>query len=209
MDPYADPGRAPGRESEDIGTGTVPLTLRERVMSSELTQAMIVNGAVLVAVLESDLGGHRKIGRMRILRPLVVAAGIIPVFLAKPATHGTGLLVEAASVLAGLLCGLAAVALVRVYRSPRTGRPVSGTGAPYALLWIAVVGARAAFSYGSVHWFPSQLTNWCAGHQVTEGAITDSLILMAIVMLLTRTLSMAHRARNLPAQPAARQPVSV
>ena len=34
---------------------------------SPLTDAMIINGAVLVAVLEGDLGPHRKIGKIRIL----------------------------------------------------------------------------------------------------------------------------------------------
>ena len=44
---------------------------------TELTQAMIVNGTVLVAVLHSDLGSGRKIGPMRILRPLLIAAAEI------------------------------------------------------------------------------------------------------------------------------------
>lgn len=172
-------------------------------MSSELTQAMIVNGAVLVAVLESDLGTHRKIGKLRILRPLLLGAAVVPLFLARPATRGTGLAVELAATAAGLLGGTAAIALMRVYRSPRTGQPVSGTGSPYALLWIAVIGARAAFSYGSVHWFPRQLADWCTRHDVTAAAITDSLILMAVAMLLTRTLVLAHRARRLTGAPVA------
>lgn len=166
---------------------------------SELTQAMIVNGAVLVAVLESDLGPHRKIGVARVLRPVLVAGGVIPLFLSRPATHGTGLVLELAAIAAGFLGGLAAIALMRVYTSPRTGRPVSASGAPYALLWIGVIGARAAFSYGSVHWFPRQLADWCVAHQVTAGAITDGLIFMAITMTLTRTIALAHRARRLPA----------
>lgn len=48
-----------------------------------------VNIAVLFAVLEADLG-RRKITRFRILRPLLLAAGIIPLFIAHPATAGNG-----------------------------------------------------------------------------------------------------------------------
>lgn len=51
---------------------------------SELTQAMIVNVAVLVSVLATDLGPARKVGRMRILRPLIVAAVIVPLFARSP-----------------------------------------------------------------------------------------------------------------------------
>jgi hypothetical protein len=40
-------------------------------------------------------------------------------------------------------------ALMRVYRSPRTGRPVSAAGFPYAAAWTVIVGARAAFSSAS------------------------------------------------------------
>jgi len=47
-----------------------------------LTDAMIINGAVLFATLEADLGPHRKIGLVR-------------------------------------------TTLMRVYRSPKTGKPVS------------------------------------------------------------------------------------
>jgi hypothetical protein len=57
---------------------------------SPLTQAMIINGAVLIATLECDLGPHRKIGAFRILRTPVVLAAVIPLFLARPVTHGNG-----------------------------------------------------------------------------------------------------------------------
>lgn len=85
-----------------------------------------------------------------------------------------------------------------VYRSPGTGKPVTRAGVPYAGLWIAVIGARAAFSYGSVHWFGRQLGRWMANNSVSPSAITDGLIFMALGMLLTRVIAMGLRARNLP-----------
>ena len=124
---------------------------------SPLTEAMIINGAVLVAVLEADLGPHRKIGPVRILRPLVTIALVVPLFLDRPVTHGNGLLVELAGIAAGLLCGLVITMLMRVYRSPKTGKPVSAAGFPYAIVWTVIVGARAVFSYGASNWFPAQL----------------------------------------------------
>jgi hypothetical protein len=174
---------------------------------SPLTEAMIINGAVLIAVLEGDLGPHRKIGRMRILRPLLTVALVVPLFLDRPVTHGNGLLVELAGVAAGLLCGLVASMLMRVYRSPRTGKPASAAGFPYAIVWTVIVGARAAFSYGASNWFPVQLVSWCATHQVTGAAITDGLIFMAIAMVLVRTLGLYTRASRLPAGPQV-QPVA-
>jgi hypothetical protein len=175
---------------------------------SPLTEALIINGAVLISVLEGDVGPHRKIGKFRILRPLITIAAIVPIFIDSPITHGNGLLVELAGLAAGLFCGLLASALMRVYRSPQTGKPVSAAGFPYALLWIVVVGARTAFSIGATHWFPVQLDQWCLAHQVTGSAITDGLIFMALAMVLVRTASLAGRSSRLPAA-SARTPVTV
>jgi hypothetical protein len=164
---------------------------------SPLTEAMIINAAVLVSILEADLGSHRKIGKFRMLRTPLTVAAVIPLFLARPVTHGNGLLVELAGVAAGLLCGLVATTLMRVYRSPRTGKPVSAAGVPYAAVLALIVAARAAFSFGAVHWFPAQVDVWCATHQVTGAAITDGLIFMAIAMVLIRTVGLGARAARL------------
>ena len=179
-------------------------------MLSELTEAMIVNGVVLATVLATDLGPARKISKIRLLRPVIAAAVIIPFFVDWPATHGTALAVEIAGVAAGLLCGLAASALMGVYRSPATGKPVSRAGLPYAIFWTAIIGARAAFSYGSVHWFTAPLVSWGIAHQVSVAALADGLIFMAIAMILVRTVALGVRASRLPgpraAQRAGRRP---
>jgi hypothetical protein len=167
-------------------------------MFSELTQAEMVNGVVLAATLHNDLGAHRKIGAFRLITPTVIAAGIVPLFIDPVVTHGAGLAVEIVGAAAGVLGGLAALTLIRVHRNPRTGKPASRATWPYALLWTLVVAARAAFSYGAVHWFPAQLDQWCLAHQVTGDAITNGLIFMAVAMLLTRTIGLGARAAALP-----------
>lgn len=65
------------------------------------------------------------------------------------------------------------------------------------------MAARAAFSVGAVHWFPAQIAQWAAAHQVTGAAITDGLIFMAIAMMLVRTAGLAARATRLPSAPLA------
>ena len=164
-----------------------------------LTQAMIINAVVLFVVLESDVGPHRKVTRFRVIRPLVTACLIVPFFIKGAATTGTGLILELALAAAGIACGLVTAAMMSVYRSPETGKPVTRAGLAYAGLWTAVIGARAAFSYGSIHWFGPQLGRWMANHSVTSSAITDGLIFMAVGMLLTRVITMGLRAKKLPA----------
>jgi hypothetical protein len=165
---------------------------------SVLIDAEIVNVLVLAAVLEADLGSHRKITRFRLLRPILIAAAIVPLFLEKVTTHGGGLSVEIAGTAAGVIGGLIALALIRVYRSETTGKPVTAAGLGYALLWIVVIGGRALFSYGAYHWFDHQLGSWLTTNSIPSAAITDGLIFMAVAMLLTRTAGLAIRARSLP-----------
>lgn len=173
---------------------------------SPLTQAMIVNAVVLATVLATDLGAARKIGVLRLLRPVIAAAVIIPFFISQPVAHGSGLAVEMAGCVAGVLAGLAAAALMKVYRSPATGRPVSSAGIPYAIFWTIIIGARAVFSYGAAHWFTAQIVSWAVANRVTEAAITDGLIFMAVAMILVRTIGLGARASRLPTPEDAASP---
>ncbi|WP_329244459.1 hypothetical protein OG417_47850 [Actinoallomurus sp. NBC_01490] len=156
----------------------------------------ILNLAVLFVVLESDLG-TRKVTRLRVLRPVITAAAIVPIFIGDLATSGYGLMLEIAGIAAGLLPGLLASAFMPVHEGMVNGRRCakSRAGIGYALTWIAVVGARLAFSYGSAHVFGRQLGEWMAAHSVSKDALTDALIFMAVVMMLTRTALLHLKAR--------------
>ncbi len=173
---------------------------------SMLMNAEIVNALVLAAVLEADLGSHRKITKFRLLRPILLAAAVVPLFLEKIATHGGGLTMELAGAGAGIAAGLFALTLVSVYRNSTTGKPVSSAKWGYALFWTAVIGARALFSYGADHWFTNQLGSWLAASSIPAAAITNGLIFMAIAMLLTRTLGLARRSHSVPSAGTATVP---
>jgi hypothetical protein len=162
-----------------------------------MLSALLVDAFVLTAVLESDLGGHRKVTRFRLIRPVLFAGAIIPLYLTAVTTHGTGLTLEVVLAVTGVVVGLISTAFMTVYRSPRTGQPVSRAAIAYATVWIVVIGARAAFTYGSSHWFGAQLDGWMMRNNVTADAITDALIFMAVTMILTRTIALAIRARRL------------
>jgi hypothetical protein len=162
---------------------------------STLTQAEFINVAVLAAVLQADLGSRRTLTVYRLLRPILLAALIVPLFLQEVTTHGNGLTLEIAGAAAGAVGGLIALTLLRVYPDPATGRNVTAAGWGYASLWVVVIGARAAFSYGTTHWFPEQLGRWLIDNHIAPAAITDALIFMAVAMLLTRTVGLAIRSR--------------
>jgi hypothetical protein len=152
---------------------------------------LIVNLAVLFAVLEADLG-RRKISTFRILRPVLLAAGVIPLFIAHPATAGNGEALEFALAGLGVVLGIAAAAgLMKVGIDGVSGECVSTAGTAYGALWVAVIGARLLFTYGANHWFTAQLTHWMISNGITVDALTDALIFMAIAMAITRSARLA------------------
>ncbi len=159
------------------------------------TSAIILSAVILVGVLISDLG-HRAITTHRLLRPLLIAASAGTFYLTAVATSGAGLAIELACTGAGALLGLLAASLMHVEHDPSHNRAFTRAGISYALIWIVTIAARLTFIYGSSHWYSAGLDSWMLAHHITADALTDALVLMALAMTVTRTVSLLIRRRT-------------
>ena len=156
---------------------------------------LIPNLVILITVLLSDYG-RRPVTPLRLARPFIAAAVIVPFFFHGAQGSGTGLLTEAAGIAAGLALGVAASFLMRVTADPAAGQAVTAGGKAYAGFWIAVVAARIYFTYGAQHTFSAQLGQWLSASHVTVDGLTAALIFFSVAMLLGRTGALALRARH-------------
>jgi hypothetical protein len=160
----------------------------------------ILNLVVLGAVLEADLG-RRKVGWFRLLRPLLTAVLICPLFLDSVPTDRHDVALQAAGIGVGVLLGLVAHLFISVGYGPVKGRrgtrdrAVSRTGFGYAAFWTVIYGGRLLFIYGTLHWFSASLVQFMAAHQLSAAGLTDALIFMAVAMALARSVLLGVRGR--------------
>jgi hypothetical protein len=157
----------------------------------------LLNFCLLAYILWANLG-TRVVTRRRFVIPLVLAGLAGAGYLRHVPTAGNDVTLEVAGIAAGAVFGLMAALLVKVGRNAE-GKVTMTAGAPYAAVWVIVIGGRCLFSYGATHWFPQAITAFSIDHRITgAGAWTAAFVLMALTMLVTRVIFGAVQTASVP-----------
>jgi len=149
---------------------------------------------LFIAILATQLGTRRPDGK-RLLLPVAIVAGIGFKYLKALPAGTTAHLLELAGLAAGLLCGLASVALIKVRRDPGNGRLVTIAGWPYAAVWTLALVLRLGFAYGSAHWFTGSIASFSTAHHVSPATYGTAFIVMLLAMVVIRTIGVILRGR--------------
>jgi hypothetical protein len=162
------------------------------------TGELLLNLGVLAFVLVSGLG-TRPLTRRRFRLPIVVVVVVGLIFLRAVPTAGNDVALDVILGLVGVAFGILAGSLMAVRRDPADGSLLTTAAAAYAAVWIAVIGGRILFAYGSDHWFAHQIATFSRQHAITgTSAFTAAFVIMAIAMVATRVAVTGLKAAQLP-----------
>ena len=163
------------------------------------TGELLLNLGVLAFVLASGLG-TRPLNRRRFRLPIAIVVIIGIVFLRTVPTVGNDVGLDVILGLVGVAFGALAGCLMAVRRDPANGALVTTATAAYAALWIAVIGGRILFAYGSDHWFTGGIASFSREHAITgPSAWTAAFVIMAIAMVAARVAVTGIKAGRIAA----------
>jgi len=147
----------------------------------------------MFAAIRATQLGTRRPDLKRLLLPVAIVGGIGVKYLRDLPSGTTSHLIELAGIGAGLLFGLGAAAFISISKDPADARLTTTAGWPYAATWLAALGLRLAFAYGSSHWFAAALHTFSRAHHVPASTYATAFVLMALTMITTRTIAVLVR----------------
>lgn len=153
------------------------------------TRCMTITGYLmniaLIGLVVLQVRGH-KVTKARMLLPVVLTLWAGSLFLHGIPTLGNDLVLESGLAVTGAALGLAAGLTTAVRRVGADA--FAKAGAVAAVLWVAGVGARMAFSFWVGHGGHASIAAFSAQHGITSGsAWVAGFILMAMLEVVVRT----------------------
>jgi drug/metabolite transporter (DMT)-like permease len=157
----------------------------------------LLNLLVPVAVIVVDYG-RRKLSLMRIIRPFIITAVVVPFVAPGIDLHWNGLLLELAGIAAGVLLGIGTALLVRLDRDDTDNTVFTISGVAYVLAWAAFAAARIAFIWESSHSksFGRALGSFLIDNHIGITALADAVMFLGFAMMVANRGTLWSRSRS-------------
>ena len=134
--------------------------------------------------------------RRALVLPLILVAWAASHYLRGIPTAGNDLALVVTGTLAGLTLGCLSAMCTRIYPGG-DGQPVARATAVAAWLWVVGIGGRMAFVLYVQHGGRPTVAQFSAAHRLTGQAWVTGLVLMAFAEVVSRTLLLWRRSREL------------
>ncbi|MBD3782102.1 MAG: hypothetical protein IE926_03960 [Micrococcales bacterium] len=158
------------------------------------TTQWILSIVLLVWALARNLG-TREVALVTFVLPLGIVVAAAAYFLVPFPTAGNDLDLVLAFGVVGVLFGLAASGVTRLHH--QDGRLVATTGTSFAVLWLVMIGGRVAFAQWATGAGARAVGSFSRDHAITGAdAWTVAFVVMALGMVLARTVALAVRTRR-------------
>ncbi|MEZ5116065.1 MAG: hypothetical protein R2737_07335 [Candidatus Nanopelagicales bacterium] len=155
-----------------------------------LTQ-WILTAALLAWALLRNVGARRVTAQTFAVPVAVVVVAAVAFLVPLPAA-GNDLALVGVFAAAGAALGLLTSAATRV--QVRDGAVVATAGLGFALVWLAVIAGRIAFAEWATGPGARTVGEFSRDHLITGAdAWTAAFVVLALVMVLTRTVALAVR----------------
>lgn len=139
--------------------------------------------------------GTREVALSTFVLPVVIVVAAASFFLFPIPTAGNDLDLVLAFGTIGILFGLAASAVTRLHH--RDGKLVATAGGAFAILWLVMIGGRVAFAEWATGTGARTVGMFSRDHAITGAdAWTAAFVVMALGMVLARTVALAVRTRR-------------
>ncbi|ETK34887.1 hypothetical protein [Microbispora sp. ATCC PTA-5024] len=160
-----------------------------------MSTALTLAGLAIVAVVLLKDWGHRRATPLGLLRPLLVAAVVVPFVMPGWDMSGGGLVLEIVGLLAGAAIGVLASSFLKV-SVDKDGQAWTDAGVAYAAVWIVYTVARQVFIYGCEHWYSRSLGMFLIGNHISVAAFADSIMFLSLAPIVSNRLAILIRSRR-------------
>ncbi|GAA4601311.1 membrane protein CcdC involved in cytochrome C biogenesis [Actinoplanes octamycinicus] len=163
-------------------------------MSDPMRDALIFSAILMTIVLFTQVGRHR-FGFIKLTLPLVLVVLVAFQMLSSLEFTAPNMTAAGTGIAIGAVIGIGLLRTMRLERDDKNGRIYTRAGLVYLAIWLTVLVGRLIFiwSLENVDGFAVDFGKWIMENEIDPDGVTAFFVLMAMAMVLTRTVGVAIR----------------